>query len=118
MAITPGAASRMKSTTAFFEEALEQGRRLAKMNVPPAELQLHDEAGQSLLALRMDLELLERPAPEPMVQPLRDARSVTEKAVEELRRIIAVLSPAVFERLGLEAALKQLAGRFERATAF
>jgi hypothetical protein len=28
----------MKSTTAFFEEALEQGRRLAKMNVPPAEL--------------------------------------------------------------------------------
>ena len=33
MAITPGAASRMKSTTAFFEEALEQGRRLAKMNV-------------------------------------------------------------------------------------
>src|SRR5262245_64384422 len=80
--------------------------------------ELHDEAGQSLLALRMDLELLERRAPESLVRPLRDARAVIEKMVEEVRRIVAALSPAVLERLGLEAALRHLAGRFERAKAF
>jgi signal transduction histidine kinase len=37
---------------------------------------------------------------------------VTGKAVEDLRRTIAALSPALVERLGLEAALRQLAARF------
>lgn len=80
--------------------------------------ELHDEAGQSLLALRLDLELMERIAPEPMLQPLRDARAITEKTVEELRRIVAALSPAMLERLGLEAALRHLAGRFARSHGF
>jgi len=76
--------------------------------------ELHDEAGQSLICLRLELELMERQAPEPLRQRLREARISTEKTVEEVRRIIAALSPSVLERLGLEAALRQLAARFER----
>ncbi len=34
--------------------------------------------------------------------------------MDELRRTIAALSPAVVERLGLEAALRQLAARFRK----
>jgi len=76
--------------------------------------ELHDEAGQSLLSLRLQLEMMERSADAPMRTSLREARGVLEGTVVELRRIIAALSPAVLERLGLKRALRQLAGRFAR----
>jgi signal transduction histidine kinase len=76
--------------------------------------ELHDEAGQSLLALRLQLEMMERDAG-PLLQPrLAEARGLAEYTVEELRRIVAKLSPAVLERLGLEAAIRQLAARFRK----
>jgi two-component system sensor histidine kinase UhpB len=43
---------------------------------------------------------------------LAEARGIAEQTVVELRRIIAALSPAVLERLGLKSALRQLAARF------
>jgi signal transduction histidine kinase len=76
--------------------------------------ELHDEAGQSLLSLRLQLEMMERDADPPMRARLRDARGVLEQTVVELRRIIAALSPAVLERLGLERALRLLADRVGR----
>jgi len=74
--------------------------------------ELHDEAGQSLLSLRLQLEMMERGADPPMRACLQEARGVLERTVVELRRIIAALSPAVLERLGLARALHLLAGRF------
>ena len=74
--------------------------------------ELHDEAGQSLLFLRLELEMLEREAPEASAARLRGARQVAERTIAELRRIVAALSPAVLERLGLRAALRHLAERF------
>jgi len=76
--------------------------------------ELHDEAGQSLLSLRLQLEMMERGADAPMRANLQEARGVLERTVIELRRIIAALSPAVLERLGLARALRQLALRFTR----
>jgi signal transduction histidine kinase len=76
--------------------------------------EVHDEAGQSLLSLRLQLEMMERGADAAMQAKLREARGVLERTVIELRRIIAALSPAVLERLGLARALRQLAGRFAR----
>jgi signal transduction histidine kinase len=76
--------------------------------------ELHDEAGQALLILRLQLEMMERDAPSPLARRLREARGIAEKTVDELRRIVAGLSPEVLERLGLESAIRHLAGRFER----
>jgi signal transduction histidine kinase len=73
---------------------------------------LHDEAGQSLVLLRLQLEMMERDAPDGLRQRLAQARLITERTVGELRRTIAALSPAVVERLGLAAALRQLTARF------
>jgi len=74
--------------------------------------ELHDETGQSLLSLRLQLEMMERDAEPSMRARLRDSRGVLERTVVELRRIIAALSPAVLERLGLPRALRLLADRF------
>ena len=74
--------------------------------------ELHDEAGQSLLLLRLQLEMMERVAPPPFCEQLAGARGIVETAIRDIRRIVAALSPAVLERLGLAAALRHLGARF------
>jgi signal transduction histidine kinase len=76
--------------------------------------ELHDEAGQSLLLLRLELEMMERIAAEPLRGRLAEARAVAERTVSELRRIVAALSPSVLERLGLESSIRQLGARFRK----
>ena len=76
--------------------------------------ELHDEAGQSLLLLRLQLEMIERDAPALLRPRLAETRAIVERTVAELRRLIAALSPTVLDRLGLKSALRQLAGRFRK----
>lgn len=78
--------------------------------------ELHDEAGQSLLCLRLRLEMLEQQAgaEEGLRRGLAEARRMVERSIEEIRRLVADLSPAVLEHLGLEAALRKLASRCEK----
>jgi signal transduction histidine kinase len=79
--------------------------------------ELHDEAGQSLLWIRLQLEMIENSLPESCAhlrQGLKEARAITEKAIVEIRRLIAALSPAVLEELGLGSAIRQLATRLRR----
>jgi len=90
------------------------GRRIEEDERRRIGRELHDEAGQALLVLRLQLELIEREAPATLLAPLREARGIAERTVDELRRIVAALSPEVLERLGLESALRQLAGRFQK----
>lgn len=102
----------------------EQVRRLAEHMLHVEEVErrrisreLHDEAGQSLLCIRLQMELLEQSLPETEGDwraKLREARDLTERTILEMRRLIAALSPAVLEQLGLGAALRQLVNRFRR----
>jgi len=102
----------------------EQVRRLAEHMLHVEEMErrrisreLHDEAGQSLLCIRLQMELLEQELPEGEREwktKLRDAREMTERTILEMRRLISALSPAVLEQLGLGAALRQLVNRFQR----
>ncbi len=82
----------------------EERRRISR--------ELHDEAGQSLLCIRLKLEMLGKTAPPDLQTPLSETRRLTERTITEIRRIIGALSPAVLEQLGLAAALRQLATRF------
>lgn len=80
--------------------------------------ELHDEAGQSLLCLRLQLELLENAAAQTapgMAGSLREARELAEGTILEIRRLISALSPNALEQLGLRAAIRQLVTRFRQA---
>ncbi|NWF82989.1 MAG: GAF domain-containing sensor histidine kinase [Bryobacteraceae bacterium] len=100
----------------------EQVRRLAEHMVEVEEAErrrisreLHDEAGQSLLCVRLQMEMLEQelPAAESGIRGRLSAlREMTEHTIVEIRRLIAALSPAILEQMGLAAALRQLVGRF------
>lgn len=85
----------------------EERRRISR--------ELHDEAGQSMLLVRMKLESLEQAAEGPLRASLRQVREMTERGIAEVRRAVAALSPAVLERLGLEAALRQWMTRFAKS---
>lgn len=102
----------------------EQIRQLAEHMLHVEEMErrrisreLHDEAGQSLLCMRLQMEMLENSLPPEQAEwraKLGEVRDLTERTIIEMRRLIAALSPAVLEQLGLGAALRQLVNRFRR----
>jgi signal transduction histidine kinase len=109
--------------TENLAQSEEQVRRLARRMIQVEEAErrrisrdLHDEAGQSLLCIRLRLEFLEAAAEAARDQGLRagiaETRQITERAILETRRLIAALSPSQLSQMGLEAALRQLVQRF------
>jgi signal transduction histidine kinase len=82
----------------------EERRRISR--------ELHDEAGQSMLLIRLQLEMLESAVGGEVRARVAETREVTERTILEIRRIISALSPAVLEQLGLDAAIRQLVSRF------
>lgn len=93
----------------MFEVEERERRRISR--------ELHDEAGQLLLYLRMQLDMIERSLPHDRSDlrvRLGEARDVMDRTVVELRRVISDLSPAVLEQLGLGAAVRQLVNRLRQ----
>ena len=92
----------------MFQVEEEERRRISR--------ELHDEAGQSLLCARLQLEMLERRTPADWEgrPALAETRAVIEQTIVEIRHILAALSPAVLEQLGLAAAIRQLTTRFHK----
>jgi signal transduction histidine kinase len=79
--------------------------------------ELHDEAGQSMLTIRLQLEMIEGILPPELNDArlrLAEVRQMTEHTILEVRRLIAALSPAVLEQLGLAPGIRQLVARFQR----
>jgi signal transduction histidine kinase len=85
----------------------EERRRLA--------VELHDELGQVLTAVKINLASLERQsgtAPPPA--HLRDALASVDRAMERVRDLALDLRPSVLDDLGLPAAVRWYADRFAR----
>lgn len=84
--------------------------------------ELHDELGQVLSVLRLELETLRRHATaecncEPgdqLIQIIDGLGEQIDSAVNSVRRISAELRPGVLDRLGLTAGLEWLLDEFER----
>jgi signal transduction histidine kinase len=70
-----------------------------------------------MLCIRLALEMIEQSLPDALEATriqVANTRDITEKTILEVRRLIAALSPAVLEQLGLGAALRQLVTRFRQ----
>ncbi|MFC9970477.1 sensor histidine kinase [Spirillospora sp. NPDC127200] len=78
--------------------------------------ELHDELGQSLTALLLDIKRLTDQAPEPLRRELGYTQEIARQSVEEVRRIARRLRPDVLEDLGLASALTSLATQFDTHT--
>ena len=82
--------------------------------------EIHDQLGQSLTALKMDLAWVARRAVaetltrEVLLEKLRDTAAMIDEVIGQVRRISAALRPGVLDDLGLDAALEWQAEDFEK----
>jgi PAS domain S-box-containing protein len=94
----------------------EESRRIAR--------ELHDELGQMLTGLKLDLRSLERDLeaapPEARVnrwlEKLLAASELVDTAIRAVQRLSAELRPAPLDKLGLPASLRQEVRQFEERT--
>ncbi len=100
---------RLRSLTSQILTVQEEERaRLSR--------ELHDDLGQSLLVLRMQMNaLVRRFSPEAdLRQGLGEAAAYVLEIIEKVRRTSRDLSPSTLENLGLSEALKSLFEEFQR----
>lgn len=74
--------------------------------------ELHDEVGQTLTAVLLQLKRVADRAPEDLREEVGQAQEATRAGLDEIRRIARRLRPGVLEELGLASALRSLAGEF------
>ena len=74
--------------------------------------ELHDEIGQTLTAVLLELKRVADHAPPDVCEELHQVQETTRASLDEIRRIARRLRPGVLEELGLTSALKALAREF------
>lgn len=118
-----------KSTEAALNESNEQVRRLSAHLASAREeeraniaREIHDELGQALTSLRIDLAGLEQRvgklSPEdtaaPISQQIRSMTALIAETMQSVRKIITELRPGILDDLGLSAAIEWQASEFEK----
>ena len=73
--------------------------------------ELHDEIGQSLTALLLQLEYAVKQAPDKLRPELGQAREEARASLEEVRRVAQRLRPQALDDLGLRSAITNLCER-------
>jgi two-component system, NarL family, sensor histidine kinase UhpB len=99
---------RHESGWAAFQAQEAERKRVAQ--------ELHDEVGQALTAVMLQLSRLAKRAPADLEDELREAQETTRASLEDVRRIARQLRPEALDDLGLPAALGALAMTFAERT--
>jgi two-component system sensor histidine kinase UhpB len=99
-------AERREAVTRALEAREEERRRLARG--------LHDEVGQSMTAVLLQLRGLIADALPEQRERLAEAQNVVKTSLAEVRRLAQELRPELLDHLGLSSAITNLASDFER----
>jgi signal transduction histidine kinase len=90
--------SQLHRLSARLVRAQEDERRLIAR-------ELHDEVGQALTAVKMQLALARRSVPDGQAGAIDEARTITDAALQSARQISRLLHPPMLEDTGLAATL-------------
>lgn len=101
-------AERRDSLRRAMSEREQTQRRVAD--------ELHDEIGQNLTALALQLDRLHKRAPDHLRGEIADLRSAVLSTVEDVRAVVRQLRPEGLDALGLPAALTNLTTRLAQRT--
>ena len=108
---------QLRALSAWLESLREEERtRIAR--------EIHDELGQMLTGLKMDLRWIERkvgeiegnPALNPILEKAVEAGELADQTITAVQRIASELRPGVLDQLGLFPALKHEAQQFQKRT--
>ncbi|MGH7595821.1 MAG: response regulator [bacterium] len=81
--------------------------------------EIHDELGQVMTALKMDLSWLSKRLPkehEPLLEKTKSMSKLIDMTVQTVQRISAELRPGLLDDLGLVAAIEWQTGQFRERT--
>ena len=103
---------QLRALAVYLESVREEERTTIARNI-------HDELGQALTALNMDLSWMRNRLPKSKpLAPLRDKASamagLITHTIESVRRIATELRPGVLDQLGLVAAMEWQASVFQK----
>ena len=91
-----------------------EGRRVRGRRAKTARPGLHDEAGQCLVLVWLQLEVIERETPAALRARVAGTRAVAERAVEELRRLWQRSARWCWSASACHPRCGQLAARFRK----
>jgi len=98
LAANAESAAQLHRLSARLVRAQEDERRLIAR-------ELHDEVGQALTAVKMQLALARRSVPDAEARAIDEARAITDSALQSARQISRLLHPPMLEDTGLAATL-------------
>ncbi|MCX7039807.1 MAG: PAS domain S-box protein, partial [Spirochaetes bacterium] len=104
--------SKLRNLAIHLLSAREQERKKVAQEI-------HDELGQVLTALKMDLRWLEKrldPSQAHLLEKMRGMISLTDQTIQRVQKISSELRPRMLDDLGLAAAIEWLMGDFSRRT--
>lgn len=96
----------------------ERAVRLQESERRRVARELHDQVGQSLTAMLLQVDAAMRSAPPEQRFRLEEVRHAAREALEDVRRIAMQLRPRVLDDLGLSSALLDLSRSASRAGGF
>jgi PAS domain S-box-containing protein len=111
------ATERLRMLSAHLQSAREEERiRIAR--------EIHDELGQVLTAIKIDLSLLSEKLDNPavklqrrsLVEEVNSAIKLIDQTIQEMRHIIRELRPEILDHLGLGAAIEWQVQEFQTRT--
>jgi PAS domain S-box-containing protein len=115
---------RVKERTFELAQSEKQLRRLSYSVLKAQEderkrlaNELHDELGQSLSLLKMQMAALQRKLPprqDALQEEFQEVRGHFNQVIEDVRRLSQDLSPAALDDLGLSAALRKIGDDFAK----
>lgn len=119
-----GEIGRLERSFNRMLERLEKERRDAGAHALKAQEEerqrlargLHDEIGQSMTAVLLQLKRLASSASAEQRLQLAEAQEVVKTSLDDVRRLAQELRPELLDHLGLASALAELAGGFEQRT--
>lgn len=102
--------TRLRALGVYRQQVLEEERRRIAREI-------HDELGQTLTALKMDVTWIEKrlgEGKEAERERLASMSGLVDATIQSVKRISSELRPGLLDDLGLPAALEWLAQQFER----
>jgi two-component system, NarL family, sensor histidine kinase UhpB len=120
--VSPGEVGTLERTFNRMLDRLETERRDAGAHALKAQEEerqrlargLHDEVGQSMTAVLLQLKRMTANASREQRAQLAQAQQVVKASLEDVRRLAQELRPELLDHLGLASALSSLASGFEQ----